>query len=100
MSSNFVISAFSGCIVDTHCFYLLGKITYDEYQRQAAERFVSVEQEGLFCPRVECGAAFLWEFDPSDNRVRKYVDWFWFNWNVSRLLQVNVVPLQFHIFYF
>uniref|UniRef100_A0A2K6WHR8 E3 ubiquitin-protein ligase parkin n=1 Tax=Onchocerca volvulus TaxID=6282 RepID=A0A2K6WHR8_ONCVO len=53
-----------GCVVDTHCFYLLGKSNYDEYQRQAAERFVTLEQEGMFCPRPNCGACFLWEFDP------------------------------------
>uniref|UniRef100_A0A0R3S3U5 E3 ubiquitin-protein ligase parkin n=1 Tax=Elaeophora elaphi TaxID=1147741 RepID=A0A0R3S3U5_9BILA len=58
-----------GCVVDTHCFYLLGKSTYDEYQRQAAERFVTLEKEGVFCPRANCGASFLWEFNPSNPKI-------------------------------
>ncbi|KAK6101849.1 IBR domain family protein [Brugia pahangi] len=58
-----------GCVVDTHCFYLMGKSTYDEYQRQAAEHFVTLEQEGMFCPRANCGASFLWEFSPSNPKI-------------------------------
>uniref|UniRef100_A0A915PH85 E3 ubiquitin-protein ligase parkin n=1 Tax=Setaria digitata TaxID=48799 RepID=A0A915PH85_9BILA len=58
-----------GCVVDTHCFYLLGKANYDEYQRQAAERFVTLEEEGVFCPKANCGACFLWEFDPSYPKI-------------------------------
>ncbi|CAG9530603.1 unnamed protein product [Cercopithifilaria johnstoni] len=58
-----------GCVIDTHCFYLLGKSNYDEYQRQAAERFVTLEQEGMFCPRANCGASFLWEFTPSNPMI-------------------------------
>ncbi|VDK30705.1 unnamed protein product [Gongylonema pulchrum] len=56
----------SGCVVDTHCFYLLGKSGYEDYQRQAVERLVSMEQDGLFCPRTHCGAAFFWDFSPPD----------------------------------
>ncbi|VDK73209.1 unnamed protein product [Litomosoides sigmodontis] len=58
-----------GCVVDTHCFYLLGKSNYDEYHRQAAERFVALEQEGMFCPKANCGASFLWEFTPSNPKI-------------------------------
>ncbi|VBB25187.1 unnamed protein product [Acanthocheilonema viteae] len=58
-----------GCVVDTHCFYLLGKSNYDEYQRQATERFVTLEQEGMLCPRANCGASFLWEFTPSNHKI-------------------------------
>ncbi|VDO34220.1 unnamed protein product [Brugia timori] len=58
-----------GCVVDTHCFYLMGKSTYDEYQRQAAEHFITLEQEGMFCPRANCGASFLWEFSPSNPKI-------------------------------
>ncbi|KAM3723700.1 E3 ubiquitin-protein ligase parkin [Dirofilaria immitis] len=57
------------CVVDTHCFYLLGKSNYDEYQRQAAERFVALEQEGMFCPRTNCGACFLWECNLSNSKI-------------------------------
>lgn len=68
------ISILTGCVVDTHCFYLLGKLNYDEYQRQAAERFVTLEEEGMFCPRANCGASFLWEFVPSNHKVCQYTD--------------------------
>lgn len=69
-----LISIAIGCVVDTHCFYLLGKSNYDEYQRQAAERFVALEQEGMFCPKASCGASFLWEFTPSNPKVCEYIE--------------------------
>uniref|UniRef100_A0A1I8A4G9 RBR-type E3 ubiquitin transferase n=1 Tax=Steinernema glaseri TaxID=37863 RepID=A0A1I8A4G9_9BILA len=58
-----------GCdfwITDAHHFHLLGSEAYEKYQTNAAEKFVAMQEEGHFCPRAECGAAFMvqpWEED-------------------------------------
>lgn len=55
-----------GCrarITDPHTFYLMGKDMYGMYQRQATERFVYLERDGIFCPFEACGAAFFWKAD-------------------------------------
>ncbi|KHN72225.1 E3 ubiquitin-protein ligase parkin [Toxocara canis] len=58
-----------GCVTDVHLFYLLGKQRYSNYQTQATEKFVSLENEGIFCPYSGCGAAFLWEQDVTSPKV-------------------------------
>uniref|UniRef100_A0A915B393 E3 ubiquitin-protein ligase parkin n=1 Tax=Parascaris univalens TaxID=6257 RepID=A0A915B393_PARUN len=58
-----------GCVTDAHIFYLLGKERYADYQRRATEKFISLENEGIFCPYAECGAAFLWEQDTTAPKV-------------------------------
>ncbi|TKR76120.1 hypothetical protein L596_017312 [Steinernema carpocapsae] len=56
--------ALYGCdswVTDAHHFYLLGAENYKKYQLNAAEKYVAMHEDGHFCPRPECGAAFMVE---------------------------------------
>lgn len=57
------------CVTDPHHFYLLGKEKYEAYKGLAAEKFVTLEEGGLFCPNPKCGAAFISERDPDQSKV-------------------------------
>lgn len=59
------------CVADPHHFYLLGKQKYETYKTLAAEKFVTLEEGGLFCPNPKCGAAFIWERE-AENQPKVY----------------------------
>ncbi|KAK0416075.1 hypothetical protein QR680_012284 [Steinernema hermaphroditum] len=57
------------CVTDAHHFRLLGSENYKKYQENAAEKFVAMQEDGHFCPRADCGAAFMVEPWEEDDRL-------------------------------
>lgn len=60
----------NGCVTDPHHFYLLGEENYENYKKLAAEKFVTLQEDGIFCPNPKCGSAFIWDREPDQSKVR------------------------------
>ncbi len=56
------VAGCGGCVRDAHAFRLLGSQLYRKYQKFATENYI-LRNNGVFCPRPNCGNGFLVDSD-------------------------------------